>query len=172
MPGMLTSNRTASKLDARSSGNACSPVTASVMSKPSVPNVVRIARRMDGSSSTMRTLPWDAFTVFMGPPCYAWKRKKKCSAFSVFAIHPRAPLVCLRCLPGNGQAQARSGRPVIRSGTTVEALENSLTVFRPDFRAFVVNRDQDLALTIVHGDRNGRSGRGIFGRIVDELHDG
>src|ERR1700733_15418978 len=61
---------------------------------------------------------------------------------------------------------------MIRSGTAVKALENPLAVFRPDLGAFVVNRDKNLTIAVVHGNRNRGAGRGILSRVVDELHDG
>ena len=90
MPGILTSSSTASKRAARNSGMACSPVTASAMSKPSVPNVVRSARRIDGSSSTIN-LPCDASPHSLEPPLDARKRQKERGSFSLLALHPSAP---------------------------------------------------------------------------------
>ena len=63
MPGISISSSTASTQIVRTSAIACSPVSASMISKFIPCRVFLNAQRIAGSSSTMRSLPFVPFSV-------------------------------------------------------------------------------------------------------------
>src|ERR1035438_9175051 len=53
--------------------------------------------------------------------------------------------------------------------SAVETLEDPLPVGRPDRRTLIMYADDSLSEILLGADRDGRSGRGIPGRVIDEL---
>jgi hypothetical protein len=51
----------------------------------------------------------------------------------------------------------------------IESLEDPFPVGRPDRRPLIMYGDDNLTQNLLGRDRDGRSGRRILGRVIDEL---
>src|ERR1035438_4884216 len=101
---------------------------------------------MDASSSTTRMIgvfsgigivPYNLPREAAGPRWNHRQRKVEGGAFA--AIRPDSPQVRLGDFLRNRQSQPRSRRPVLGSRASIETIEDSLPVLRPDGGPFVVN---------------------------------
>src|ERR1019366_6903025 len=129
-------------------------------------SVFRSARRMELSSSTIRTLPCDGIQL---SPCAAGQSEKERGAGALFAHHPGSATMGFRGFLYDRQAESGSRRPMPRFLGPIESLKNPLPVAGLDRRTLIMHGDDHLSQVLFACDRNGRSWCRVPGRVIDDL---
>src|ERR1700678_2809680 len=105
----------------------------------------------------------------MFPPSHCRKRKEECRTCIPFAVHPDIPLVRLRSLLRDRQADSATRSAMFRSWAPVEAFKNQLTVFTVDYGTLVMHCNHDSVILLLGRKNYWRIAAGVLCGVHNEF---